>query len=287
MKTKQLIATFALCGPLLLMNVKAQGLYFGLDLGYGFPAAKQSGFDDYKGTSNGTVLTEEYTSNSISLGKGLNVGIMAGYMFNKNVGAQLGISYLIGGENTMTYEQSVGSFSDKDEYIFKGSMIRLTPSMKIIVGESKLRPYMKAGLIIGVGGKMTEENNYTSTDPSGTDKSQDITEYSGGVSLGFHGGLGVDYALSDKLSLFGEIAANYQNYAPSKAVLTTSTYNGIDQLPNMSTSQKEIEFVDSYTETSGTPPSAGSPSQSTKIALPFSSVGINIGLIFTMGSSGK
>ena len=284
MKTKKLIAAVALCGPLLLSNLQAQGLYLGLGVGYGFPAGKQADVEQTS-TTSGSVTTNEYTTKNLSLGKGINAGLYVGYMFNKNLGAELGISYLIGGKTTINDKSTGNNSSSTDEYIYKGNMIRFTPALKMIIGENKLRPYMRIGMIVGIAGKLTDEYNYTNTTPGSTSSGQVITEYTGGISLGFHGGLGINYALSDKLSLFGELAGNYQNWAPKKSEITTYTQDGADQLPSMTTYQKETEFLDSFTTTSNSPSNNGVPDQQTKFYLPFSSFGINIGIVLNFGGA--
>jgi opacity protein-like surface antigen len=284
MKTKQLITGVALCGPLLVSNVKAQGLYLGIGGGYGFPAAKEANYDR-KVSLGSTSNTTDYTKVNLSLGKGVNAGFFVGYMFNKNLGAELGVSYLFGTKTTVLDEASGNNVSQKNENINKGSMLRLTPTLKMMVGEGKLQPYMKIGMIVGVASKYTAEYIGTITNPGGSSSSQEIYEYTGGVSLGFHGGLGINYALSEKLSLFGEIAGNYQNWAPTKGELVTFTNDGVDELPLLTTYEKEVEFSNELTINSNTPANPGSPDQGLKFYLPFSSIGINIGLVFTLGGS--
>jgi hypothetical protein len=284
MKTNQLISALALCGPLLVSNVKAQGLYLGIGGGYGFPAAKEAAYES-KTNASGTSTSTDYTKVNLSLGKGINTGFFVGFMFNKNLGAELGVSYLIGSKTTIQDEASSNNASSIDEIIFKGNMLRLTPALKMMVGEGKLQPYTKLGMIVGVGGKFTEEYNSSSTGPFGSSSSIEKYEYTGGVSLGFYGGLGINYALSENLCLFGEIAGNYQNWAPTKGELVTATYDGLDELPFMTTSEKEVEYFDELTVNNNSPTDPGSPSKDLKFYVPFSSIGINIGLVFTLGGS--
>jgi outer membrane protein W len=280
MKTKQLITVVALCGPLLVSNVKAQGFYLGIGGGYGFPAAKQADYETKGGSGSGKITKVNY-----SLGKGTTAGLFVGYMFNKNFGAELGVSYLFGSKTIILDEFTATNVSASDETIYKGNMLRLTPTLKMMIGEGKLQPYMKIGMIVGVAGKFTYEYNSSDITPSESSSSQQIVEYTGGVSLGFYGGLGINYALSDKLSLFGEIAGNYQNWAPTKGELVTFTNDGVDELHLLTTYDKEVEFSNELTINSNTPTNPGSPDQQLKFYVPFSSIGINIGLVFTLGGS--
>jgi outer membrane protein W len=271
-----------------------QGLYLGIGGGYGFAAAKL-GTSDHKGsnsTSGGTTTSSDtYTSRGISFGKGINLGLYGGYMFNKNIGAELGIGYLIGSTTTITDEQDNSSTSfggttstDIRKTLYKGSMLRLVPSIRLQCGESKIHPYMVTGLILGIAGKYTEEIQGTSTSTgvgASSHTSEDLYTSNGGMSLGLHTALGVTYNVSDMLGIFVELSGNYLNYAPSKTVYTTSTSDGKDNLASMTTSQKETDYSSSYTTTNV--PTPGSPSMSSIIRMPFSSYGFNIGVHLTLG----
>ena len=111
-------------------------------------------------------------------------------------------------------------------------------------------------------------------------------DYKGGISLGFHGAAGVDIMFTDRFGLFAEVAGNFQNYAPKKGIMTKYTVNGVNQLSSIPASQRDIECVDSYTETSGSSGSTQSI-KNTKIYLPFSSIGANIGLHIAFGKKAE
>ncbi len=289
MKTKQLILMVMLCGPIAVLSTFGQGVYIGIGGGYGFPAAKQSIFVDYKTTTGSSGTVYEETAHPLSLGKGVNAGLYAGYMFNKNVGAEIGFAYLVGGKNTFTDEQTnaPASTSYKRETTWKGRMIRIVPTIRMTAGEKKIMPYMKAGLIIGVDAKMFEETHMENTSLTSTTISDENWKYSGGVSWGFHGGIGLNYKASDKIGIFAEIAANYQNWAMKKGTMTKNTVDGVDQLPMLDTYDKEIEFVDSYSYDTSAAPNTNQPDKSTKFLLPFSSIGLNIGINISFGDKSE
>ncbi|HLC82440.1 MAG TPA: outer membrane beta-barrel protein [Bacteroidia bacterium] len=286
MKTKHFIISTILISSLFISPIQAQGVYMGLGGGYGFAAGKQSFFDDYKTTVSATSTSQTNTSHPFSLGKGVNAGLYAGYMFNKNVGAELGVSYLIGSKNVFTDEYTnTGPFpsSSKTEMTWKGRMIRLVPTIRMTAGENKLHPYMKAGLIIGVGGKVYDDTHSESTSSSTTTVTERSWEYYGGTSLGFHGAIGLNYMVSDKIGIFAEVAGNYQNFSVKKGSMTKYTIDGVDQMSSLDKIDKEVEFVDSYTYDSSATPNVNQPDQSTKFFMPFSSIGVNLGLHISFG----
>jgi hypothetical protein len=284
MKNHNCLLFAAIITIIFAAQLRSQGLYFGIGGGYGFAAGKQTMNADQKTEFTANKTTYEYTSRPISFGKGICAGIYGGYMFTENLGAELGLAYLIGGKNVYTYEvnNTPGNFKAKEVATYRSQMIRIVPALRMTVGDDALKPYMKCGMIIGVGGKVTEETIYEASGASNA-RSERLWEYSGGLSLGFHGALGVTYMISDKMGIFAETAANLQSWAMKKGQMTKYDLDGKDQLPQIDGSEKEIEFVDSYTIDSSALPDVNSPSKELRQYLPFSSIGINIGIHFTLG----
>jgi len=279
-------------GLALSLNSSAQGIYFGVGGGYGFAAGKAdfpTGSDVTSTTSGApSVTTSTYTARSYSLGKGINLGLYGGYMFNKNLGAELGIAYLIGGSSvgTSTATGSGTGFSSSDvtTTTVKGSMMRLVPGLRMQFGEGKMHPYATVGIIIGVAGKATMEQQEVKSATGNPTMTTDMVQtFTGGVNLGLHSSIGVNYMISDKLGIFGEVSANLQSGKPAKSMVTTNTVNGQDEIPHMTTSQIETDYSSSYTTTSNAAASPGTPSTASTVHTPFSSIGFNIGLHISLG----
>jgi hypothetical protein len=306
MKKTKIGMAILVTGLALSVNSSAQGVYFGIGGGYGFAAGKQdfpTGPDMTSNTSANAntppfsnVTTRTYTARSFSLGKGVNLGVYGGYMFNKNIGAELGIGYLIGSSSVGTGDKesttvnpggSVSTTSDVTTNTVKGSMLRLVPSIRVQFGEDKIKPYATVGMIIGVAGKATSESLETqsSTGPgsSATTTSDITTTFTGGVSMGLHTSVGVTYMLSDMLGIFAEASANLQSARPSKSVITSDMQNGTDQTSKLTTNQAETDYSSSYSTSSATNFNPAVASQGTSIHTPFSSIGFNIGVHITLG----
>ena len=105
---KLVLSTLAIITLMLTTQMNAQsdkGVFFSINGGYNFAFALQ------KLPITNRTLVESGSSVNISieenvygsLGKGLNFGGAIGYMFNKNIGAELGINYLIGGDIANTF----------------------------------------------------------------------------------------------------------------------------------------------------------------------------------------
>lgn len=214
-----------------------------------------------------------------SFGKGLDIGIGGGYRFSNNIAADVNFCYLIGSE--IDFKDASNTSTPAETEILKGRTYRLIPAIKISSGE-KFKPYTKIGLVIGLGNKLIDESvRYNYLWSGGTDKIEETTVFSGGISLGFKGSIGVDYSINDKLGLFAEVNFISQSWAPKKNTTTAYLVNGEDKLATLDKRDKETEFVDSYDPNATIQPNEAN--KSLKIYLPFSSWGINVGIKYTFG----
>ena len=94
--------------------------------------------------------------------------------------------------------------------------------------------------------------------------------------------MGFNYRMAKNFSLFAELGIAVINYQPKKAESIEATLNGADILNTYSRREKEVEFVDEYTYTN----SAGNPdepSKQTKVNIPFSNMGLQLGICYTIG----
>jgi hypothetical protein len=246
----------------------AQGAYVNLNVGYGFcmSSSTMEGLYNYTSGQNSSTTEQIY----FSLGKGLNFGGTFGYMFNEHVGAELGLSYLLGGKTKAKDEYNGGT----TDYGLSSNMFRFIPAIVVAAGTEGVNPYAKFGLVIGTGSvTMDYEDN--------DDGDMEILKMklNGGAAFGISGALGAIFELADNISLFGELNTINMSHSPTKGEITEATYNGTDVLPDMTTSEKEVEFVDEVTYNYNNPPPDSQPSQELKYKLPFGSLGINVGVV--------
>jgi len=270
MKSMKLFSSITVLFCLLSCNsLYSQGAYVSVNAGYGESMSSQNleFIDFYNYNSSGNSFTEEQVF--VSLGKGVNLGGSFGYMFNKNIGAELGLSYLVGGQSTAKDDFSGGT----TDYTLSSNMLRIIPSLVISSGMEKVNPYARFGLVLGTGSVKYEVESREDGDLVLTD-----LKMNGGLAVGLHAAIGAIFSLNDKVSLFGEINMINMSYAPTQGEITKASFNGVDQLPMLTTSQKEVEFVDSYTSSFGNPPPESLPSKELKQKLPFGSIGLNVGL---------
>jgi hypothetical protein len=253
---------------LITVNLNAQGLYFDVNMGYGHKMSSAT-------NSNATYANNSTTYEKVnySFGKGINFGGACGYMFNKNVGAELGINYLIGGKTKTTDTYNGG----QTDYTASAKMLRIMPTLVVASGLEGFNPYAKFGLVIGSGAIKTTYHDNDNGDI------EDIEmKMKGGLAFGMSSALGAMFDLSDNLSLFFEFNMINMSYSPKTGEVTKATYNGVDELITMTTSQKKIEFVDEYTVSNTTPQPDSQPDQQLKERHPFGSFGGTFGCAFKL-----
>ena len=278
-KMKKLILVAATSVALFLsQDISAQaekGAYVSINAGYGFGAGNNSNevlgsrWGMFNLTQN-TPLTSTSEFANVSLGKGLNFGAAFGYMFNKYVGGELGISYLMGGKSDAKQTFLSGDYINDS---VEAKMLQIKPTLVISGGFSKINPYAKFGIVIGVGTSVNIERE----ERDGTDLYMNKTEFSGTTSIGFQGGAGLLYSLNDKISLFGELNLVNLSYSPEKASFTEYTLNGVNVLPALDVSDKEIRFSDTIVSNAG-PSNPTIPTQELKTTFNLGSLGLNFGM---------
>lgn len=248
----------------------AQGAYVSLNTGYGFGASSLS----FENSTSGTNSTT-YEQVDLSLGKGLNIGGAFGYMLNKNIGAELGLSYLLGGITTITHT----STSHVENYNYSSNMLRINPSVVIASGLKGINPYAKFGFIIGVGSITDEYTDKTTPSSNVTARTMILN---GGLALGLNASLGASFSVNDKISLFGELTMVNMSYGPTKGEITAYTYNGSDKLPSLTINDKQTDYVDTYTYTSSVSTPDSQPDKEIRQKYPFGSFGINVGVKYNL-----
>lgn len=213
----------------------------------------------------------------IGLGKGLGFNLRAGYFLGKNIALELGVGYRMGFSTKVEIEldgpEGIKSSYGTEVLKFKGNMLSLVPAILISpsLDLGKVRPYARLGVIIGILPSIITKVDVTA--PYGN--STMSLKYYGGVAFGGSFALGGDFNLSDLLAIYAEIYYDALSYAPTKGKITKYEVDGKDELPDLTTFDKEVEFVKDLT---GFTPKDSEPDQQFKNSYPFNSLGLNIGV---------
>lgn len=266
MNASRLISIFVFCISLFLNRAFSQGIFFSLNGGFANAIGTQTFGDFYNFTESSAFFTDEQVY--VSLGKGFNLGGTVGYMFNDNLGLELGVNYLFGSESKAKDIYLDGT----TDYLMSSNMIRLNPSLILAAGMEKVDPYAKFGMIVGSG-----NIDYSIKESIEGDVAEQTLTMDGGLAYGLNSSFGLLFKKSEPISFFTELSMINMSYAPVRGEITEATYNGRDVLPSLTTNEKKFEYLDKIIYT-GSLPRDSEPTQSLKVNYPFGSWGINAGI---------
>jgi hypothetical protein len=236
----------------------AQGIFFTGNVGFGLPAGAQ-----YLGMNHDSNI-KLHEGVYGSLGEGLRFGGSLGYMFSKHVGMEVGGMFLPG--KTFEMKDVVAKRTLKAT----GSGIMVLPSLVVSAGEGSVTPYARLGVAIGLV-KVKNEDNTNATG----NVSSFVWEETGGMGIGYVGGLGIIFSASTNLGIFIEGSLVNMSYSPAKEEAKEYTVNGQNQLSTIN--PKSRDFKDSYTATGTNDPVLG-------VRRPFGSFSVVAGIRFFIPS---
>lgn len=285
-KATKFIFAALVCGTI-TTEALAQA-YVGGHVGYSFSTAPSvlgtAGTQDANGDKTSANI---YSSN----GAGVNVGLNVGYMLSEHFGIDIAADYLIISpqkisttDNTSSTQKVTGSNT------ISGSQIRVTPSLVVAGGSGGFTPYGRFGVVLPVAGSTINEVSNVTEVPalSKTYTTKVKTETQGAFSLGFNTAIGAKLALSDKLSVFGELSLTTLSIKAASTKYTeysSEGFAGTTKLEDLPVYQKETVYVDKLTASSNNASynSSYKTTQANDALAPvanYNTLGINVGVKF-------
>lgn len=257
--------------------------YTALSGGYSLPGAS---------TQLGTEVSASGTKAVYgSYGAGLTGQLRAGYMFSSTFGAEIGLGYLHGSDVT---NLKVSGIATQPTTSLTSAARAYGLSLALTYNFTD-NLYGRFGFLTKVGGKTVTNGKVSMATPAG-DLNVDFTRHSTGkMPFGFIGAFGYKQKLTENLALFGELEYMGISVKQNKSTLESSkitfggqeltlaelvtTLNGAGY-PEYSAQfsgmlAKEINYVDEIP--------TGNTDATKQLAdkAPYSSVGINIGVMFS------
>lgn len=240
-----------------------------------------------------------------SYGTGGNVTLGVGYMFNRFIGFDIGLSY--GHSTTMTATDYREIPLTPPAYINAtintyAYAVALAPSL-VITGEKtgwKVYPYGRFGIVLPVVGKLTHDITITSPialnqSPFWLGNVTDVKlETTGAMSLGFGSALGVAYKPFPFMNVFLEINGQYLQVKGKSSTITEWTatvYNAnggstvVNDIPGRGTYRTEFNYVSQLTSSSNNAQynanyNPKAPKEDLTPTSPGSNLGFNVGVTF-------
>jgi opacity protein-like surface antigen len=248
----------------------AQGLFIRVGGGYNL------GINQALIGQNATMTTS--TSGEIvklenvygSHGQGINLGLRVGYMFSENVGADLGLNYILGAKYSFTDKTTTPTSVDETKDERWANTLLINPCMVLSTSQKEMiSAYTRFGIAIGMPSVMAKG---TQTSPGIT--REDEREVSMAVGLGFTGALGVDIHFGDRFGVYGELNLLSMSSKANSVEITKYTLNGKDRLNDIPADDRKFNYVDEIETKPGETPK----DQLRAFTIPFSALGINVGL---------
>ncbi|MBK0403606.1 outer membrane beta-barrel protein [Adhaeribacter sp. BT258] len=208
----------------------------------------------------------------INYGKGAVYNVALGYMFNGNIGVEMGLGYLKGRKLTTEsrYYYPEYYITETNNYETYSRMTLLQPAVVLTTGSGKLKPYAKLGMLLAFG--TIYEKQYDAL----YDLSREISaEYSGGYGFGFQSAAGLTLQANENIDFFMEFTMHNLSYAPEKWMITGAKENGADMMYKY---EREVSFSDEFFQDYN---AKGEPTKITeahRIHLPMSTVGLGFGM---------
>jgi hypothetical protein len=251
----------------------SQRFYVRAGGGYAWPSGPRNMTSDYQANYvlATNTFTETFAHHQGSYGAGLTGSLAVGYRFTDQLWIEGGPMYLAG-KRYRGQQHYSGGFTGQVGTQTYGRMPALAAALVVSPAGRHWRPFAKAGIIVGqprIYNRDTEAFN--------GDLVSREWEITGKKAWGFQGGLGLQYTLNPRLALFLEGIFRSLSFTPEKGSVTSFEKNGQDQYNTLVVRQRELEYKDSYTTSSSSPPD-NQPSQTSNDSFPFSSAGLQLGL---------
>ncbi len=262
------------------LQANAQKFYVNFNTGYALKMGSRvgGGFIEFMNVSYKSNV--EYDKLIYySLGKGIQANISLGYMFNKYIGLDMGLSYIYGSKYKAEWKSDI-PLSDYSETYMYGREININPSLILSTDfKKKINFFAKFGVVgakpvVFIDSKQ-DEGDYP--DPSIRQITIQKFKLNGGLSIGASACAGVKYTASEKLAFTFDISYQVLSYAPKKGKMTEYTIDGKNILPDKTTSDKEFEFVEQINSNDNK--DTNKPTKFLKFKYPFGNVGFNLGVM--------
>lgn len=269
---------------------QSQGLYVKLGGGYAIPMGSQNLFEPFTVTTaivgNNTVTTTITEGVKGSYGAGININAGIGYKFSPFIGFDLNLNYLLGKEYSAESSAQDQNLNGRFLQSRSGKGFFVSPALLFMAGTENIRPYALMGMVLG-SAKITDETALElggRTDPV---IAYSITEETrGDIAIGFRGGLGVDFNINDRFSVFAEAIFTSLSYYPKEKEIVRAIAGDDNFLDDLTTSEKKTVYKDKVTlvRIDGVfEEDPDQPSEELRTPYPFSSLSFNFGIKMKFG----
>ena len=258
------------------MSVQAQKIYIRAGLGAAVTTAANIEFNS---TQSPDYTTNQVSTKKAGLGTGLPFVLAAGYKLSENFRIELGVDYFYGFFIKTKDIMQTSTFDSK----YHGQMLSIVPAIVMTFPIDKFHPYARLGLKLGVMNSVVYQDKRVQTilpeKATETTTESKIKEY-GGIAIGAQAALGTDYAINDKISLFGEIQLDGISYSPKHGKYTEYSVDGADQMASRTKNENNWNFLKDVDFNKIIPDDQ--PDELPRVNFRFGNVGLVVGVKYTL-----
>lgn len=263
--------------------------YLKFSYGYGLPVfGNQYTTTSYNYTIYPKSVTTDKTYNSynFSLGGGHKVDMLYGIALKSNIFFEFGLNYSFGDTTNFSSYEKYEPASNPAYFIrwdakqsLRGKALSVQPSLQIVLFENSINPYIRFGPMasfIGINEQIDISSYSVLVGNSRGIAYCEKFKYESKLSYGFLAALGTDIAISDDISVFGEVKYSMIYYKPGKASCYYYTEDERNFLTQLTVSQKEIEFSDEVKDKDNSNPDI--PTKAPEVVYSFNNISFNLGV---------
>jgi len=242
------LSAFLLC--LSVLQVHAQKLYIRALAGYAIPSFNSSliinGYP-YTGQAPANYLepaamnvSKEHASHAA----GVVADLHAGYWFQKNIGVDIGLSYLLQSKHYTARGDFGLGHSTLDITQYASHPLFGTVSLAFRDDRLLKRFYINAGLSLPLSNKIITESRPAKSSDSIRTYSRILTTTD--MGLGLHGAIGYDYAITKRIGVTACVSLNALTVWTKSSELQAFTINGIDYIDQIPEERRKISYERNY-----------------------------------------
>ncbi|HMO61870.1 MAG TPA: hypothetical protein PKC39_12390 [Ferruginibacter sp.] len=284
---------------------------FAVNLHSGYAVGLGSTFKFYPDDISSITITQAggntpektitYANPAKGLGDGLRVGFGGTYILNDFISLNLDFDYFrstirkhrdssihLTGQPMTNNAADEYYYSERNTISYQATIVSLTPAITFkAISKPKWFLYNKLGGIITFRPNSLQEDrtqSFTRLGWQGFYKDTSSTtakHYAWGIrnpAFGFMGALGAQFKIVKNVRAFAEIQYSHIVFVIKKRTLTDFIINKENIVNSFTTSQREIEFVRSFSADNGTTANPDKPSQTIIQRIPISYIGLQAGI---------
>ena len=240
-----------------------------------------------------------YRAPKKGLGEGFRIGAGISYVLNDFINVGLDIDYFRSTirksrDSSFSQDFTTGAinsrrYNENFTISYDATLLTFSPNITLkAISRPKWFIYNKVGAVITIRPNSIEHdtrNASTTMNWQGFTKdssSYSDTRYEWGIknpSIGFSGGLGFQYKLSEKIRIFSELQFSHIVFVVSRRKTTSYNVDGKELVSNLTLSEKEIDFEKDF-QTTEWIPDPNKPNKAVTQRIPITYAGLQAGLVY-------